>query len=109
KTMLQEWTQRRFGSVPVYVDLAEGPDHERVFRAQLSVADVHAEGVGPSKKAAQRAAATDVLAQLASRYDDVAPRALSQAVTSPVRVKKISQPKARLKKSPAGASKRPHT
>jgi ribonuclease-3 len=109
KTVLQEWTQRRFGTVPAYVDRAEGPDHERVFHCEVEVDGVRAEGLGPSKRAAQRAAAAQVLVELAVRYDDVAPRALSQAVVSRVRVKKSAKPPARLKKTPAGASKRPHT
>ncbi len=80
KTVLQEWSQRRFASVPAYEDRFEGPDHERTFFSSVRVADVSATGMGPSKKEAQRAAAAAALADLAQRYDDVAPRALSQAV-----------------------------
>lgn len=109
KTMLQEWTQRRFGMLPAYTDRAEGPDHERVFHAGVTVDDVCGAGSGPSKKTARSAAAADALVQLATRYDDIVPRALSQAVATPVRVKKAPKPGARLKKSPAPASKRPHT
>jgi ribonuclease III len=78
KTVLQEWTQRRFGTMPAYADRSEGPDHERIFFAEVSVTDeVRAEGSGPSKKTARRAAAAQALALLGERYDDVAPRTLS--------------------------------
>jgi len=78
KTLLQEWTQRRFASVPSYETRHEGPDHERTFHAHVSVAgEVDAEGSGPSKKMAERAAAAQALERLAGRYDDVAPRPLS--------------------------------
>lgn len=84
KTMLQEWTQRRFGAVPEYHERFEGPDHERIFFADVTVdGDVRAEGSGPSKKIAQRAAAARALEMLAERYDDVAPRALSSPVSLP--------------------------
>ena len=79
KTMLQEWSQRRFATVPIYEDRHQGPDHERTFFADVAVHDVRASGTGPSKKEAQRAAAASALAELASRYDDVGPRALSSA------------------------------
>ncbi len=79
KTMLQEWSQRRFATVPAYEERFEGPDHERTFFADVLVADVRASGSGPSKKEAQRAAAAAALALLGERYDDVAPRALSAA------------------------------
>jgi ribonuclease-3 len=80
KTILQEWTQRRFGTVPAYEDRFEGPPHERTFFAEVAVGDgLRASGTGPSKKAAQRAAASAVLDVLAERYDDVAPRALTTA------------------------------
>lgn len=80
KTVLQEWTQRRFGVVPQYSERFEGPDHERTFFAEVTVAgDVRAEGTGPSKKLAQRAAAARVLEVLGERFDDVAPRPLTSA------------------------------
>jgi len=86
KTVLQEWTQRRFGSVPQYRERFEGPDHERTFHAEVTVAgDVRAEGSGPSKKIAQRAAAARVLELLGERFDDVAPRPLSAPVGTAVR------------------------
>jgi ribonuclease-3 len=95
KTVLQEWTQRRFATVPVYSERAEGPAHERTFHADVTIDDLHAEGMGPTKRAAQRAAAAVLLARLAERYDDLRPRAFSQPVARS------------LKKTRGGASKRP--
>jgi ribonuclease-3 len=109
KTILQEWMQRRFATVPAYADAAEGPAHERLFRSQVTVAEVRTEGTGPTKRAAQRAAAAAALAELALRYDDVVPRALSQSVAAPPRAKPAPvKPRARLKKAATGPSKRPH-
>ena len=88
KSLLQEWTQRRFGTVPAYSARFEGPDHERTFFAEVSVAgEVRAEGSGPSKKAAERAAAAWALERLGERYDDLGPKALS--APSSVQTKRI--------------------
>ena len=102
KTVLQEWSQRRFGTVPAYTETFEGPDHERVFHADVTVDDVRAEGSGPSKKAAQRVAAAAALARLAERYDDVAPRAFSQPVAVAARAKAASRQAARPTEEDAG-------
>ncbi len=86
KTLLQEWSQRHFGRVPSYEERYEGPAHERVFHAEVDVpGEVHAQGSGPSKKAAQRAAAATALALLGERYDDVAPRELSVPSSVPAK------------------------
>ncbi len=78
KSVLQEWMQGRGAGTPDYVDRFEGPDHQRVFFAEVTVdGDLRAEGSGPSKKAAQRAAASAALALLGQRYSDVGPRRLS--------------------------------
>jgi ribonuclease-3 len=78
KSLLQEWTQRRFGTVPAYAARFEGPDHERTFFAEVSVEGVgRAEGTGPSKKAAERAAAAWALERLGERYGDLGPKPLS--------------------------------
>jgi ribonuclease-3 len=78
KTVLQEWTQRRYGVVPEYRERPEGPHHDRTFFAEVAVNDeMLAEGSGPSKKAAQRAAAAGALERLRKKYDDLAPRELS--------------------------------
>jgi len=78
KTVLQEWSQRHYATMPAYVDHHDGPDHARTFYAEVRVAeDVRATGSGPSKKSAQRAAAAGALEALRERYDDVAQRVLS--------------------------------
>jgi len=75
KTLLQEWSQRRFADVPAYVERFEGPPHERVFFSEVAVrGDVLAAGSGPSKKAAQRAAAARALEVVRERYGDVETR-----------------------------------
>jgi ribonuclease-3 len=79
KNVLQEWSQRRFAAVPLYENRYEGPAHERTFYVEVSVADVRANGSGPSKREAERAAAAQALARLSERFDDLAPRALTRA------------------------------
>jgi len=81
KTILQEWMQKRSGVLPLYVDRSEGPAHERTFFAEVTVdGDLPACGSGPSKKAAERAAATAALERLGQRYGELPSRPLSQAV-----------------------------
>jgi ribonuclease-3 len=112
KSVLQEWTQRRFGTVPRYTERFEGPDHERTFYAEVTVeGDVRAEGIGPSKKIAQRAAAARVLELLRERYDDVHARALSSpvAVPSPAAAKVPRKRRPATKPARAGAVKRART
>ncbi|GAC1557439.1 MAG: hypothetical protein NVS3B17_06090 [Vulcanimicrobiaceae bacterium] len=117
KTILQEWMQRHYKSVPVYEDRAEGSDHEPTFHAVVAIAadDVRAQGSGGSKRAAQRAAAADALAQLARTYDDVAPKSLSLAKDDAGTVVAEKTKKKRVRRRPGvGASprgnvaKRPH-
>ena len=80
KTLLQEWTQKRYATTPHYEDHFEGPPHERTFTAIVSVGgEALADGSGPSKKRAQRAAAASALEILGRRYDDVGPRPHSKA------------------------------
>ncbi len=101
KSILQEWTQRHFATVPQYSERFEGPAHERIFVAEVTVAgDVRAEGTGPSKKIAQRAAAARVLELLGERFDDVAPRALSAPVAIDAHGKAVKKP-ARVRRRPA--------
>ncbi len=66
KTALQEVTQSKFGSIPVYkLESAIGPDHEKVFSLSLWINDKHyATANGKSKKLAQQAAAKIVLSKL---------------------------------------------
>ncbi|MBI3246436.1 MAG: ribonuclease III [Deltaproteobacteria bacterium] len=63
KTRLQEITQKIFRETPVYTVLeARGPDHERQFMSQVSVAGkLYGRGVGLSKKSADQAAALATL------------------------------------------------
>ncbi|MBI3327115.1 MAG: ribonuclease III [Nitrospinae bacterium] len=63
KSELQEYTQEKFGCVPLYTVLREhGPDHEKVFEVQLAIrSHVQGVGVGKSKKEAEQAAARQVL------------------------------------------------
>jgi ribonuclease-3 len=117
KTILQEWTQRHFKTVPAYTDRFDGPDHERTFYAEVIVdGDLRAAGNGPSKRAAQRAAAAHALILLAERHDDVAPKALTLAVDDVGAVPAATSKKTRVRRAPGlgeaprrGASKRPHT
>lgn len=63
KTELQEYAQSRAWSLPNYKDLArEGPDHAPVFTVQVTLEN-GAQGLGTatSKRAAQQAAAQNVL------------------------------------------------
>jgi ribonuclease-3 len=83
KTILQEWSQRRFARLPSYVDRSEGDDHQPTFHAEVSVHDVRAQGSGPSKRQAQRAAAANAIALLAERFDDVGTRTFSVAKPPP--------------------------
>jgi ribonuclease-3 len=69
KSRLQEATQRASGGRPAYRVLeALGPDHDKVFRVEVSVAgEVLGMGVGPSRRAAETAAAAEAVAVLAAR------------------------------------------
>jgi ribonuclease III len=71
KTLLQEWTQKHHRSTPTYADRYEGPAHARTFHAKVWVAgEWLADGWGPSKKEAQRAAALQALDLLGERHGD---------------------------------------
>ena len=64
KSRLQEWSQRQFGTKPVY-DLLEttGPAHEQAFRVgvRLKGGDQIAEGAGSSRQRAEEGAAEAAL------------------------------------------------
>lgn len=66
KTALQEWAQGRGHPLPVYTILTrEGPAHEPSFLIEVSVSgEEPAQGQGKSKRAAEQAAATALLARL---------------------------------------------
>ncbi len=61
KTLLQEFSQARYTSTPVYQIIAEnGPDHDKVFEAEVLLARKRVgHGQGRSKKEAEQAAAKD--------------------------------------------------
>ena len=63
KSALQEWAQGRGLALPSYVALERtGPDHAPLFRTQVRIAgQTPADGSGPSKRAAEQAAATAML------------------------------------------------
>ncbi|HSX15855.1 MAG TPA: ribonuclease III [Candidatus Saccharimonadales bacterium] len=65
KSHLQEVVQSQGGSTPQYKVLSEeGPDHDKVFSVGVFVdGEQKGRGTGPSKQAAQVAAATDALQQ----------------------------------------------
>jgi ribonuclease-3 len=65
KSRLQEQVAVDGGSPPEYVTRAEGPDHAKLFFADVVVdGTVIGRGTGRSKKAAEQAAAADACAQL---------------------------------------------
>ena len=66
KSRLQEHTQRTSGERPIYrvVD-ASGPDHDRSFRIEVTVAgEVVGVGEGPSRRVAETAAAAQAMDHL---------------------------------------------
>lgn len=66
KSRLQEVAQSQLGFTPVYKVTEEvGPDHDKIFTVAVSVEDkVYGSGKGPSKQAAQQAAAEAALKKL---------------------------------------------
>lgn len=67
KTSLQELTSRHGLGVPEYVIDDEGPDHLKVFTAQVRVGErLHGRGVGRSKKEAEQLAAETAYGELAA-------------------------------------------
>ncbi|MGF1660762.1 MAG: ribonuclease III [Rubrimonas sp.] len=66
KTALQEWAQARAMPPPTYVEIARiGPDHAPVFTVEARLASGEsASAQAPSKRAAEHAAAAELLARL---------------------------------------------
>ncbi len=71
KTMLQEWAQARGLPTPAYRELARtGPHHDPEFRVAVTLPDrPEAEGLGSSKRAAEQAAAAEMLTQVGATVD----------------------------------------
>ena len=66
KTALQEWAQGRGQELPAYVvQSREGPPHAPVFVISVTVDGRTGTGSAGTKRAAEQAAATDLLGQLA--------------------------------------------
>lgn len=65
KSALQEWAQGRGLALPEYAELArEGPDHAPRFTAEVRISGTEpARGEGSSKRAAEQAAASALLAR----------------------------------------------
>ncbi len=65
KSALQEWSQGRGLELPVYVEVArKGPDHAPRFTSEVRITGVAAaRGEGASKRAAEQAAASALLAR----------------------------------------------
>jgi ribonuclease III len=63
KSRFQEWAQAELGLTPAYQIVDEqGPDHAKVFTAQVVVGeDVAGQGIGASKRMAEQAAARAAL------------------------------------------------
>lgn len=67
KNRLQEWLARRGREAPRYATEEDGPDHAKRFHAAVySAGDLLGRGSGPSKKAAERAAAEAAVVVLAA-------------------------------------------
>ena len=66
KTELQEWAQARGLALPAYTETGrEGPAHAPLFSLRVSVEGFGpAAGTGPSKRAAEQAAATALLERI---------------------------------------------
>ena len=58
KSRLQELAQMKFKEPPVYRVISEyGPDHDKIFEIEMSIANVRSTGKGRSKKTAEQDAA----------------------------------------------------
>jgi len=73
KTRLQEITQKIFRETPVYTVIeARGPDHQKIFISQVSIARKrYGRGEGQSKKSADQAAALQTLELLKLENQEV--------------------------------------
>ncbi len=65
KTLLQEFSQKKYKIVPSYKLVQEsGKEHEKIFRVEVSLLHWKAEGEGKSKKEAEKEAARILLQKL---------------------------------------------
>ena len=73
KTRLQEWCQRHFDVLPLYVVVGEsGPDHQKTFDIQLSIrGEIVGTGMGRTKKEAEQQAARQAFERIATRHTDL--------------------------------------
>jgi ribonuclease III len=70
KSRIQELLQTRQKEKPLYRVIEEtGPDHNKMFRIELSVNDIRTEGYGKSKKHAEQNAARKALEILAANQN----------------------------------------
>lgn len=70
KTSLQELTASLGLGVPMYVVTEAGPDHAKTFEARVALGDESfGFGTGPSKKAAEQAAAATAYEELVARAE----------------------------------------
>lgn len=67
KTTVQEQADARGIQRPAYTVVGSGPDHDRRFHATVQLDGMSGQGVGISKKAAEIAAARELIAALRSR------------------------------------------
>ena len=73
KTLLQEYVQKEFKTVPVYTVISEtGPDHMKEFELEVSVGEYKARATAGSKKKAQHLSAKDLCKKLGVKYNDEA-------------------------------------
>jgi ribonuclease-3 len=76
KTELQEWLQARALALPRYELVASvGEDHDKTFvaRCVVEALDIHGEGEGGSRRAAEMVAAQRALDEIRARTELVAP------------------------------------
>lgn len=67
KTALQEWAQARGHDLPAYqVVSRDGPPHSPIFAVSVSIAGNIGTGTAGTKRTAEQAAASDLLAKLAA-------------------------------------------
>jgi dsRNA-specific ribonuclease len=65
KSRLQELAQMKYKEPPVYKVVSEsGPDHDKIFKVEMSISSIKATGKGRSKKAAEQEAARKGLCKI---------------------------------------------